>query len=137
MQIAKCVTDDMGSDSDRDRKRVMRGRLRILALMVLLLEGCGGGGADANPATTGFINQTQHTDAELWALRKAAQQDLSLKIDLNPLQRTLSNVPARSLPGDSRVWNMQPQQLEVAAQQDVSSAAPLAATGMSRADPRD
>ena len=86
----------------------MRRRLRVLALMVLLLEGCGSGGAGtgANSAAVGFVNQTQHTDAELWALWKAAQQNLSQQIDLNPLQRTQSNVPPDILPGDPRVWNI-------------------------------
>lgn len=113
----------------------MRGRLRVLALMVLLLEGCGGVGAGANPSAVGFVNQTQHTDTELWALWKAAQQNLSQQIDLNPLQRTQSNVPPDILPGDPRVWNIQPQQLVVAARPDVSSAALLAATGTNRPDP--
>jgi hypothetical protein len=109
----------------------MRGRLRALGLMMVLLQGCGGGG---NPAV-GFINQTQHTDGELWVLWHAAQQNLSQQIDMNPLQRTLSSVPARILPGDPRVWDVSPRQLKVAPRQDVSSAAFLAATGMSRADP--
>jgi hypothetical protein len=69
--------------------------------MILLLQGCGGGTV-WNPAV-GFVNQTQHTDAELQALWKAAQQNLSQQIDLNPLQRTLNNVPAQTLPGDASV----------------------------------
>ena len=108
----------------------MRGPLRALALMMVLLQACGG----ANPAV-GFINQTQHTDAELWVLWHAAQQNLSQQIDMNPLQRTLSNVPAQILPGDPRVWGISPRQLMVAPQTDVSSAALFAATGMNRADP--
>lgn len=133
MQTANRVADDIGRDSGN--RRAMRGRLRALALMILLLQGCGGGGAGANPAAAGFINQTQHTDAELWVLWKAAQQNLSQQIDLNPLQRTMSNVAAQILPGDARVWNVQPRQLVVAARTDISSAALLAATGMSRTDP--
>jgi hypothetical protein len=109
----------------------MRGRLRTLALMIVVLQGCGGG---ANPAV-GFINQTQHSDEELWVLWHAAQQNLSQQIDLNPLQRTLSNVPARILPGDPRAWNVEPRRLTVAPRQDVSSAALFAATGMNRSDP--
>jgi hypothetical protein len=108
----------------------MRGPLRALALMMVLLQACGG----ANPAV-GFINQTQHTDAELWALWNAAQQNLSQQIDLNPLQRTLSNASAQILPGDPRVWNVSPRQVTVSPQPDVSSAALFAATGMSRPDP--
>ena len=134
MQIAKSGAD--GMSSEYDARRAMRGRLRVLALMVLLLEGCGSGGAGAGAnSAAGFVNQTQHTDAELWALWKAAQQNLSQQIDLNPLQRTQSNVPPDILPGDPRVWNIQPQQLVVAARPDVSSAALLAATGASRPDP--
>jgi hypothetical protein len=109
----------------------MRGPLRALALMMVLLQACGGG---ANPAV-GFVNQTQHSDAELWALRHAAQQNLSQQIDMNPLQRTQSNVAAQILPGDPRVWSISPRQLTVAPQPDVSSAALLAATGMTRLDP--
>lgn len=108
----------------------MRGRLRALALMMVLLQGCSG----TNPAV-GFINQTRHTDAELWALWDAAQQNLSQQIDLNPLQRTLNNVPAQILPGDPRVWNVSPRQLTLAPRPDVSSAALFAATGTSRPDP--
>ena len=109
----------------------MRGPLRALALMIVLLQGCRG----ANPPAVGFINQTQHTDSELWVLWQAAQQNLSQQIDMNPLQRTQSNVPARILPGDPRVWNVSPGQLRVAPQTDVSSAVLFAATGMNRPDP--
>ena len=112
----------------------MRGPLRALVLMILLLQGCGGG-AGANLGAAGFVNQTKHADAELWALWKAAQQNLSRQIDMNPLQRTLSNVPAQILPGDPRAWSVSPRRLVVAARQDVSSAALLAATGMNRPDP--
>jgi hypothetical protein len=108
----------------------MRGPVRALALMMVLLQACGG----ANPAV-GFINQTQHTDAELSDLWHAAQQNLSQQIDMNTLQRTLSNVPAQILPGDPRVWDASPRQLTVAPRPDVSSAALLAATGMHRPDP--
>ena len=110
----------------------MRRPLRALALMIVLLQGCGGGGAGANPGAIGFVNQTQHTDAQLWALWHAAQQHLSQQIDMNPLQ---SNVPAQILPGDPRVWNVSPRQLTVAPQPDISSAVLLAATGMTRPDP--
>jgi hypothetical protein len=133
MQTATGVADGINIDNVRDQRRAMHGPLRALALMILLLQGCGGGVTP--PAAAGFVNQTQHTDAGLWALWKAAQQNLSQQIDLNPLQRTLNNVPAHILPGDRRVWNVQPLQLVVAARQDVSSAALLAATGMNRADP--
>src|SRR6266446_6681602 len=119
MQRESRAADGNGSEQDNDNRRAMRGPLRALALMILLLQGSGGGGVSATAA--GFVNQTQHTDAELWVLCKAAQQNLSQQIDLNPLQRALSNVPAQILPGDPRVWNVQPLQLVVAARQDVSS----------------
>src|SRR5258708_23300805 len=129
MQPAQGVAD--GIDSDSGRRRAMRRQLRALALMVLLLEGCGG---RSNPAA-GFINQTHHSDAELWAMWRAAQQSLSRQIDLNPLQRTLANVPPQTLPGDPRVWNGSPRQLTVSSQGDVSSSALYAATRMSRPAP--
>jgi hypothetical protein len=75
MQTVKCDADGLISDSDN--RRAMRGPLRALAFMILLLQGCGGGSAGSNPTATGFINQTQHTDAELWALWNATQQNLS------------------------------------------------------------
>ena len=107
----------------------MRRPLRALVLTILLLEGCGG----SNPAR--FINQTRHSDAEWWALWKAAQQNLSQQIDLNPLQRTLAKVPAQMLPGDARVWNVQPWQLTVSSRLAVSSTALFTATGREPADP--
>ena len=85
-----------GINSAKGQRRAMRRPLRALVLTILLLEGCGG----SNPAR--FINQTRHSDAEWWALWKAAQQNLSQQIDLNPLQRTLARVPAQMLPGDAR-----------------------------------
>ena len=129
MQDGNRVADDI--DSDRSQRRAMRRRLRAMALMFLLLEGCGGGSKTA----TGFINQTRHTDAELSVLWRAAQQNLSQQIDMNPLQRTLTNVPAQILPGDARVWNISPRQLTVSSRQDVSSFALFAATGVNRANP--
>ena len=107
----------------------MRRPLRALVLTILLLEGCGG----SNPAR--FINQTRHSDAEWWALWKAAQQNLSQQIDLNPLERSLNGAPAQILPGDARVWNVSPRQLAVSSQADVSATTLYAATGMSRSDP--
>lgn len=66
---------------------------------------------------------------------KAAQQSLSQQIDLNPVQRTLTNVAPDMLPGDARVWNISPRQLTVSSQPDVSSSVLYAATGASRQDP--
>jgi len=109
----------------------MRRELRALVLGTLWLVGCGGHPISA----IGFINHTRHPDAALWALWKAAQQSLSQQIDLNPVQRNLTNAPPDMLPGDARVWNISPRQLVVSAQVDVSSSALYAATGASRQDP--
>jgi hypothetical protein len=109
----------------------MRRELRGLVVGTLLLTGCGGHSISA----IGFINQTRHSDAALWSLWKAAQQSLSQQIDLNPVQRTLTNVPPDTLPGDVRVWNISPRQLVVSSQPDVSSSVRYAATGASRQDP--
>ena len=129
MQPVSGIAD--GTSSDSDVRRAMRRRLRALALMILLTEGCGGG----PNAAKGFVNQTRHTDAELWALWRAAQQSLSQQIDLNPLQRTLSNVPAQILPGDTRAWNISPPQLTVSSRPDVSPPVLFAATGVNRTNP--
>lgn len=83
----------------------------------------------------GFVNQTHHSDAQLSALWRAAQQTLSQQIDLNPLQRVLGNAPPQVLPGDPRVWNISPHQLLVGSQADVPAATLLAATGMQTSDP--
>jgi len=109
----------------------MRRKLRLLMLCVVLFGDCGG-----NPApASGFVNHTQHSDAQLWALWRAAQQALSQQIDLNPLQRTETDASANILPGDQRAWDVQPKQIEVSSALDVASAVLYAATGASRADP--
>jgi hypothetical protein len=99
---------------------------------IILLNGCGG----AKPVPpVGFVNHTQHSDAQLWALWQAAQYELSKQIDLNPLQRVLNHVPPQVVPGDPRVWSVSPHRLWVSAQPDVSAASLYASTGMNRADP--
>lgn len=105
--------------------------VRVALLGTILLNGCS---ADRS-AAAGFVNQTQHSDAQLWTLWQAAQQTLSQRIDLNPLQRLTDNATPLILPGDPRVWQVLPRQLMVSPQTDVSSAALLAATGMQRANP--
>jgi hypothetical protein len=110
--------------------------LAILLLMssgVLLLVGCGGGSLNELPI--GFINHTQHSDAELLAIWQAAQQSLAKQIDLNPLQQTLSGAPASTSPGDPRAISSQPRQILVSAEPDVSSAVLSAATSVQRPDP--
>src|SRR5579864_2737293 len=103
-----------------------------LLLGIILLNGCGG----YRPVPpVGFVNHTQHSDAQLWTLWQAAQYELSKQIDLNPLQRALTHVPPQVLPGDPRVWSVSPHQLMVGSQEDVSSAAFFASTGIERTDP--
>lgn len=106
------------------------GRIWWWTLLSVLSLGCGGGHPE--PETVAFLNQTQHSDSDLWAIWHAAQQNLSNQIDLNPLQQ---EAPAKVLPGDPRALNVQPSEIAVAPVLDVSSAALAAATGMTRSDP--
>jgi|SRR5579863_276569 len=105
-----------------------RGLRSVLPTIILL--GCGG-----SPATVGFVNQTRHSDAQLWALWTAAQQNLTRQVDLNPLQQSTAGAPANTLPGDPRAGQVMPHQLTVAAEPDVSSQVLFAATGTQRANP--
>src|SRR5690242_13646590 len=89
----------------------------------------------ASPAAVGFVNQTHHSEQDLWTIWKSAQQNLSRQVDLNPLQRSLYSTQPDLQPGDPRALNVQPRQLRVAAQSDVPSADLLARTGLSRPDP--
>ena len=107
------------------------GRGLRAAFLTLVLLGCGDG-SPPQPAPAGFVNQTRHSDAALWAIWQDAQQSLAQKIDLNPVQ---ANAPPRILPGDSRALTVSPVQLTVAAEPDVSSQELLAATGVERPDP--
>lgn len=109
------------------------GRNLRATLLTLILLGCGGG--VQNPADNGFINQTQHTDTQLWAMWSAAQQSLAESIDLNPVQQTLSGASPEVLPGDPRALSIVPQALTVASAPDVSSAALFAASGVRRGNP--
>jgi hypothetical protein len=103
-----------------------------LVLMVVLL-GCGRN--PRGPAITGFLNQTLHSDADLQMIWEEAQQSVSQKIDLNPLQRLSNNVPEDARPGDPRAFNVEPNQLWVGPVQDVSPEVLLAATGEKHAAP--
>jgi hypothetical protein len=106
-------------------------RLVYALMLATTLTGCG----SSAPAPVGFVNQTQHSDADLWTLWRTAQKSVAESIDLNPLQRVGNNVPAETLPGDSRALRVQPHQLTVTAEPDVSSSALFAATGVYRKDP--
>ena len=109
----------------------MRGLAHFVVIGCVLFSGCG----NAPDADIGFINETQHSDAELWGLWKAAQTSLSQQIDLNPLQRQFSSVAPNTLPGDSRALEVSPRQVVVSSQPDVTSSALYAATGTNRPDP--
>jgi hypothetical protein len=113
-------------------KRAAPRRLLVL-LACLWLAGCGGGFPGGLP--TGFINQTRHSDAELWAIWKTAQQELAQEVDLNPLQQSLYDFPADIRPGDARALSAMPHQLVVAREPDVASSVLFAATGVGRPDP--
>ena len=110
------------------------GRAAALFLGIMLLLGCGGG-SSTSPPLPGFVNRTRHSSAELWTLWGMAQRSLSEQIDLNPLQRSLTNAPELVLLGDPRALTVEPRQLTVGAEKDVSSNAFFAATGITRADP--
>ena len=105
---------------------------------VMLLACCLSACSSSLPGATqpvGFVNQTRHSDHDLWIIWQQAQQSISRQVDLNPLQRTLYNAAPDLHPGDSRALKVQPHQLKVAAQQDVSSDQLLAEAGLSRPDP--
>jgi hypothetical protein len=105
--------------------------LRILFLTALLM-GCDGSTSPTVPS--GFVNKTEHSDADLWAIWSAAQRSLASKIDLNPLQPAES-APPEILPGDPRALSAMPHQLAIAPQPDVSSSVLAATAGIYRADP--
>ena len=113
------------------QSRAMRCSLRVSLFLVVLLAACGG-----RPAPPpGFINHTQHSDANLWGLWRQAQQNLSQRIDLNPLQQEMNNAAPDIHPGDPRALNVIPKQVVVAAQRDVSASVLFAATETTLSDP--
>jgi hypothetical protein len=109
------------------------GRSFCVSILIVILVGCGVGIPGTLPV--GFLNQTQHSDADLWAIWKTAQRNLARQVDLNPLQRTLHGVPADLRPGDPLALGVKPHLLRVAAKPDVASSALFAATGVYRDDP--
>lgn len=109
----------------------MRNVFTVIVTVVLL--GCEG--SPHSPVSAGFVNQSQHSDAELQIICTEAQKSASQKIDLNPLQRLSNNVRPDTLAGDARAWSVEPHQLLGAAVPDVSSEDLLAATGEHRSDP--
>src|SRR5579863_7904473 len=109
----------------------MAGRTRFLILTLILL-GCGG---PQGSAPNGFLNQTQHSNAVLSAVWRAAQQNVATKIDLNPVERQALHTPPDIVPGDPRALEVQPHELLVASEPDISSQALYTQTGIQRADP--
>jgi len=105
--------------------------LRASILLAALL-GCG----SPPELPAGFLNHTQHSDAELWTIWRSAQRNLTLQIDLNPLQRSSdASASANLLPGDARALRVEPHQIEVGSEPDVSASALYSATGVQRPDP--
>lgn len=105
----------------------------VLFILIIASLGCGGGPQTPVPAA-GFINQTQHSNADLQAIWTEAQQSVAQQIDLNPLQVS-KNISPRILPGDPRALSQEPHQLLVAAVPDVSPQLLFAATGEQRSNP--
>jgi hypothetical protein len=106
----------------------------LFAVMVMAaLLGCGG--SPHSPVPVGFVNQTHHSDADLKAIWTEAQQSVAQQIDLNPLQRLSNKVTPDIRPGDPRALSVEPHQLAVTAEPDVSSRVLFANTGEQRADP--
>jgi hypothetical protein len=108
-------------------------RIFVTVGLTIVLLGCGG--SSRSPALAGFINQTRHSDADLQAIWTEAQQSVAQQIDLNPLQQLSNSVSADMHPGDPRALSVQPHQLLVAAEPDVSPEVLFAATGETRASP--
>jgi hypothetical protein len=108
-------------------------RRNVVLFLIMVLLGCGGSPQSPLPAA-GFINQTQHSNADLQAIWTQAQQSVAQQIDLNPLQIS-KNVSPKVLPGDPRALGVQPHQVLVAAVPDVSSQLLFAATGELRSNP--
>lgn len=99
-------------------------------VFLFFLLGCGN---TARPPV-GFVNHTKHSDADLLRIWSAAQNALASGIDLNPVQSAGGTAPDM-LPGDPRALGVQPHQLAVSAEADVSSAALAMTTGLQRANP--
>lgn len=108
------------------------GRSLRIVLVIALLLGCGGNKNQSAPV--GFLNQTRHSDADLWAIWSLAQESLASQIDLNPVQQTVQNAQPDIVAGDPRALSVMPHQLTVAPRLDVSSSV-LAGSGIHRPNP--
>lgn len=109
----------------------MRWNLWTLLLGIVLL-GCG---VQRDELPVGFVNQTRHSDADLWVIWKGAQETLAQQVDMNPLQRSFAGAAADIRPGDARALKTMPHELRVGAEPDVSASVLLAATGLERPNP--
>src|SRR3954471_6243057 len=98
------------------RRAVMRAAIHVVVIGCVLFSGCGSG----RDSEVGFINETQHSEAELWSLWKAAQTSLSHQIDLNPLQRQFSGVGPNLLRVNRGALSVSPHQLVISSQPDSS-----------------
>lgn len=107
-------------------------RIVLTVVLTMVLLGCEG---SQSPSPTGFINQTRHSDADLMAIWKGAQQSLTRQFELNPLQQLSNGAPADTRPGDPRALSVEPHQLLVESEPDVSSEVLFAETGEQRANP--
>jgi hypothetical protein len=132
LKIGNPVADDFIEMTSFALTAFRRLRRSLALILMLVLAGCRG---LPSAVPVGFVNHTQHSDADLLALWKTAQQTLAQEVDLNPLERIGSNVPADIRPGDPRSLHVKPHQLVVSSQPDVSSIALLAATNVYRPDP--
>jgi hypothetical protein len=107
-------------------------RIVVTVVLTVVLLGCEG---SQSPGPTGFINQTRHSDADLMAIWKGAQQSLTRQFQLNPLQQLSNGATADTRPGDPRALSVEPHQLLVAWEPDVSSELLFAETGEQRPNP--
>ncbi len=105
------------------------GRGLCVVLVAFLLVGCG----NNKPVTVGFLNETKHSDADLWVIWSAAQNSLAARINLDPLQAPAGDA-MQAVPGDPRALSVMPHHLTVAPETDISSSA-LAAAGVYRTNP--
>jgi len=108
----------------------MRWTLRLM-MATVILAGCGGKPSDA----AGFVNLTQHPDAALWGLWSAAQESVARQIDLNPIQQKANHAPPDLRPGDPRARTVQPRQIKVVAQPDVTAGELYTEAGVARNNP--
>ena len=109
------------------------GRALRISVVLGTLTACGIRITTEGPV--GFVNHSQHSDADLWVIWQAAQQNLAKQIKLNPLQQSTAGRAPSVLPGNPLALRVQPRQIEVNAEADVASTVLSTASGVQRADP--